>query len=157
MPNGGSQGGYISFIVDKNGVFSPVTWQSRKIRRVVKSTIGAECLAAVEAAEVTIFIATMIRDVLKLSSNIDSFLFCDNRNLVNAVHSSTNLEDKRLVLDISILRDLVEQRELTEFLWIATDLQLADVLTKQGASSKLLLNVLNNVSLRFHKSSGSFR
>ena len=157
LPNGGSQGGYVSFIVDKNGVFSPVTWQSRKIRRVVKSTIGAECLAAVEAAEVTIFIATVIRDVLKLSSNIDSFLFCDNRNLVNAVHSSTNLEDKRLVLDVSILRDLVEQRELTEFLWIATDLQLADVLTKQGASSKLLLNVLNNDSLRFHKSSGSFR
>ena len=154
--NGGSQGGYISFLVDKNGIYSPIAWQSKRIRRVVKSTIAAECLAAVEAAETTIFIASMLKDILKLSKNIDTFLFCDNRNLVNAVHSTTNLEDKRLRIDVSILRDFIEQRELTEFLWVATDLQLADVFTKQGASCKLLLSVLNNSVFRFHKSSASF-
>ncbi len=156
LPNCGSQGGYISLIVDENGVFSPIAWQSRKIRRVVKSTIGAECLATVEAAEFTIFVATMIKNILHSSPNIDTFLYSDNRNLVNAVYSSTNLEDKRLVLDISILRDLIERRELTELKWVATDLQLADVFTKQGASCKLLLNVLNNHALRFDKNSGSF-
>ena len=91
-----------------------------------------------------------------LSKNIDTFLFCDNRNLVNAVHSSTNLEDKRLVMDISILRNLLEQQEITELFWVPTDLQLADIFTKQGASSKLLLSVLNSSVLRFHKSSASF-
>ena len=98
----------------------------------------------------------MIKNILKSLPNIDTFLYSDNRNLVNAVYSSTNLEDKRLVLDISILRDMIERRELTELKWVATDQQLADVFTKQGASCKLLLNVMNNHTLRFDKSSGNF-
>ncbi len=155
LPNAGSQGGFISFIVDKNGLYSPVTWQSRKIRRVVKSTIAAECLAAVEAAENTIYIATLLGAIIK-SPRVDTFLFCDNRNLVNAVHSSTNLDDKRLVIDVSVLRDLVDQGELTKFLWVSTDCQLADVLTKQGASAKLLCEILNNLELRFDKTLGHF-
>ena len=156
LPNAGSQGGYVSFLIDKNGVYCPLAWQSKKIRRVVKSTLAAECLAAVEAAEVTIYLANVLKNILCISRNIDTVLFSDNRNLVNAVHSCTNLEDKRLVIDVSILRDLLEQQELTELLWIATNFQLADVLTKQGASSKLLTNVLNNSNFRFCKSSGCF-
>ena len=157
LPNAGSQGGHVSFLVDKNGMYSPITWQSRKIRRVVKSTIAAECLAAVEAAESTVYLATLLSDILKLSRRIDTFLFSDNRNLVNAVHSSTNLEDKRLVIDISILRDLIDQQELTEFLWVSNEWQLADVLTKHGASTKLLSTVFNDPHLRFNKSSARFR
>ena len=156
MPNAGSQGGFISFFIDKNGLYSPITWQSRKIRRVVKSTIGAECLAAVEAAENTIYYATLLKDVLKFDRKIDTRVFCDNRNLVHAAHSSTNLEDRRLVIDVSVLRDLIDQQELTAFSWISTDCQLADVLTKQGASTKLLLDVFNNVELRFDINSGRF-
>ena len=156
LPNAGSQGGYLSFLIDKNGLYSPVAWQSRKIRRVVKSTIAAECLAAVEAAENTIYLAMLLKDILKLLKNIDTFLFCDNRNLVNAVHSSTNLEDRRLVIDVSVLRDLIDQKELTEFSWVSTECQLADVLTKQGASTKLLSNIFNNVNLRFDRNSARF-
>jgi hypothetical protein len=47
LPNAGSQGGFVSFLIDKNGLYCPITWQSRKLRRVVKSTIAAECLAIV--------------------------------------------------------------------------------------------------------------
>ena len=137
-------------------MYSPIIWQSRKIRRVVKSTIGAECLAAVEAAECTIYLASLLSNILKLSRKIDTFLFCDNRNLVNAVHSSTNLEDKRLIIDISILRDMINQQDLSEFLWVSTEWQLADVLTKHGVSNKLLLSVFNDLHLRFHKDSVRF-
>ena len=154
--NGGSQGGFLSFLVDKNGVFSPIAWQSRKIKRVVKSTIAAECLAAVEASEMTIYIATMLKDVLNRPGKIDTYLFCDSKNLVNAVHSSTNLEDKRLVIDVSVLRDMLEQQELTKFMWVTTEIQLADTLTKQGASDKLLINVFNDTRLRLDLKSGSF-
>lgn len=156
LPNAGSQGAHVSFLVDKNGLYCPVMWQSRKIRRVVKSTLGAECLAAVEAAENTIYLATLVANILNLSRRIDTFLFCDNRNLVNAVHSSTNLEDKRLVIDISVLRDMIDQQELTAFTWVSTEWQIADALTKQGASTKLLLNVFNGSHLRFDKKSVRF-
>ena len=143
LPNGGSQGGFVSFLIDKAGLYCPIAWQSRKIRRVVKSTIAAECLSAVEAAEMTIYLATLIKDIFQLTSIVDTFVYCDNRNLVNAVHSSTNLEDKRLVIDVSVLRDFLQQKELSDFCWVSTEFQLADTLTKQGASDKLLINVLN--------------
>ena len=146
LPNAGSQGSYIILLVDKNGCYCPIAWQSRKVRRVIKSTIAAECLAAVEAAEMAIFIAYVIKDILQLPMITQTFLFCDNKNLVNAAHSSTNIEDKRLVIDVSILRDLLERKELTGFIWVPTDKQLANALTKRGASDKQLLNVFNKCS-----------
>ena len=36
---GGSQGRMIVFIEGSNGKYMPLTWQSRKLRRVVKSTL----------------------------------------------------------------------------------------------------------------------
>ena len=143
--------------MDNNGLYCPIGWQSRKIRRVVKSTLAAECLAAVEAAEITVYIATVLKEILKSSHSIDTFVFCDNKNLVNAVHSSTNLEDKRLLIDVSILRDMLERHELTNFVWVSTEHQLANALTKQGASCKFLINVFNDISLRFHKHSAVFK
>ena len=154
--NAGSQGAYITFLIDKNGVYSPVTWQSRKIRRVVKSTLAAECLAAVEATDMTVYIASLLKDIFKCNVDIPTYVFCDSKNLVNSVHSTTNLEDKRLVIDISVLRDQLEQHELTKFIWVPTKDQLANMLTKQGASSKELIQVFNDSNLRFDLLTGSF-
>ncbi len=146
LPNAGTQGSYVTFLVDQNGCFCPIAWQSRKVRRVIKSTIAAECLAAVEAAEMSIFLAYLVKDILELPKLIDTFVYCDNKNLVNAAHSSTNVEDKRLVIDVSMLRDFLEHKELTGFVWVPTEKQLANPLTKRGASDKQLLNVFNNCS-----------
>ena len=156
LPNAGSQGAFLSFIVDKNGKYSLIAWQSKKIRRVVKSTIAAECLAAVEAAEMTTYIAAVIRDILSLPKSIDTILFCDNKNLVSAVHSSTNLEDRRLVIDVSVIRDLLQQHELTHFKWIATEFQVANTLTKQGASDNLLLKALSGAHMHMDCDTGLF-
>ena len=157
LPNAGSQGSFVTLLIDKNGMYCPIAWQSRKIRRVVKSTLAAEGLAAVEAAEITSYLAILLKEILQISGTIDALVYCDNQNLVNSVHSSTNLEDKRLLIDVSILRDMLQQHELTDFLWISTDNQLANVLTKQGASNKLLVNVFNNTNLRFCYETADFR
>ena len=87
---------------------------------------------------------------------IKTFLFCDNKNLVSAAHSSTNIEDKRLVIDVSILRDLLERKELSGFIWVPTDKQLANALTKRGASDRQLLAVFNKCS-RFNFDSVDFK
>ena len=51
LPNGRSQGGFILFLCDQEGHAAPIHWQSKKIRRVVKSTLAAECLALQEAGQ----------------------------------------------------------------------------------------------------------
>ena len=155
LPNGGSQGAFITFVVGKNGLYSPITWQSRRLKRVVKSTIAAECLACIDAAETTVLIATALRQFLRDSCQIRTMIYCDNKSLVNSVYSSTNVEDKRLRIDICVLRDMIANKEVSDVVWISKNLQIANCMTKNGASIYSLLFVLNN-KLVFNFSNGVF-
>ena len=154
LANHGSQGGFIAFIIDNKGIYSPIAWQSRKVRRVVKSTIAAESLAALDAAEMSVFLVAVLKDILKIDK-CESHIVCDNRSLVDSVYSSTKLEDMCLLLDVSVLRDMIEKQLITGVHWVPSDHQLADCLTKQGAPDQKLMNVLNN-KLKFDFQTLSF-
>lgn len=45
LPDGGTQGGAIIVLMGKGGKFCPLFWQSKKIRRVVRSTLAGKSLA----------------------------------------------------------------------------------------------------------------
>ena len=62
--DGGSQGGYVIFLEGQNGNCTPSMWQSKKLRRVVKSTIAAETLFQVEDSEACFWLSSMLKDVL---------------------------------------------------------------------------------------------
>ena len=49
LPDGGSQGGYFIVLMGENGKFSPLCWQSKRIRRVVRSSLAGETLAMADA------------------------------------------------------------------------------------------------------------
>ena len=156
LPNGGSQGAYITFLIDNVGVYVPIAWQSRRVRRVVKSTVAAECLAAIESAENVVLISAALKSIMKnFVCSINTFVYCDNKNLVNAVYSSTKVEDQRLQIDICVLRDMVLNHELSKICWVPTKYQIANCLTKTGASIYDVLSVLNN-KLRFNFAEGTF-
>ena len=68
----------------------------------------------------------------------------DNELLCDAVHSTkTIIEDKQLKIDIGILREMLHNREISSIEWIDSDKQLADPLTKGGASTNKLMEALN--------------
>ena len=48
---GGKSKGYIVLIKSRDGVISPLSWRSRKIKRFVKSTLAALTLALNEAPD----------------------------------------------------------------------------------------------------------
>ena len=50
--NYGSQTGYIISLIDERGNRAPIYWKSHKTRRIARSTLEAETLSIVEAAEV---------------------------------------------------------------------------------------------------------
>ena len=54
-----------------------------------------------------------------------------------------NIENKRLKIDIGILREMLHKQEISSIEWIDSDKQLADPLTKGGASSNKLIEALN--------------
>ena len=142
LQGGGSQGGYIVFLADNRGCKCLVSWQSRKVRRVVKSTLAAETLALLDAAESGIFVASMIGELLNIGSYRPTVkCFVDNKSLVETLHSTRNVDDKHLRINIAVLREMIEKRDITVS-WVQSAKQLANALTKRGADASLLLSVI---------------
>ena len=58
MSDGGSQGGFITYLVPKNNFFSPIIWKSKSyVCRVVKSVKAAETLIQIKTAEACFWLA----------------------------------------------------------------------------------------------------
>ena len=142
LSNGGSQGGYVIFLQGMNKQYMPIVWQSKRIKRIVKSTLAAETLAMVDLAEACIYYRKLIIDLLQLEDspkNIKIFCKTDNSCLFDAVHSTTQILDKRLRIEMAILRQMLDREEIAEISWIPANNQIADALTKTGVPSFKIL------------------
>ena len=142
VQNGKSQGGFIIFVVNPEGEKCPIFWQSRAIRRVVKSTLAAETLALVECAETSAYIAMILQELT--SVKLEIVCKVDNKSLVQAIYSSKGVDDRRLRVDIAVIKDMLDRNELNEVSWIPTKLQVADPLTKRGACTTQLCAALRH-------------
>ena len=83
-----------------------------------------------------------LSETLKIEK-IPISLITDNESLANAVRSTTSVEEKRLRVDISALREMLNNKDIDEIKWTATNHMLADCLTKQGAKVDELLAVVH--------------
>ena len=83
LPHGGSQGGFILFLADDEGNKCLIFWQTRRLKRVVKSTLAAETMALLDGAETSIYILGMINKVLG-KNDITVTCITDNKSLHNA-------------------------------------------------------------------------
>ena len=72
LQHGGSQGCFIIFVTDQNKCkASPIAWQSRKLKHVVKITLAAEILFQVEASEACFWLGSCrkFRSILRLHTS----------------------------------------------------------------------------------------
>jgi hypothetical protein len=142
LSNGSSQGGYIIFLTDEGGYTSPICWSSRKLRRVCRSTLTAETMAMLDAIDASIWLSHIIAEVADCDLQPIE-VKTDNMSLVESVHSTTAVEEKRLRVEIASIRESIRKKEVNVE-WVDKEKQLADVLTKQGADSVKLMTVLHN-------------
>jgi hypothetical protein len=134
LKNNGSQGGQLILLKDRNGKYCMLNWKSKKIKRTVKSTEAAE------GAELAFVLQSFLKELTGVSVPIT--LRTDNKSLWQNIHSSKQLSDERLQIDISIMREMLEKSEVAKVEWVTTEKQLADCLTKKGASSRKLVQAL---------------
>ena len=142
LPNGvSSAGGFIIFLADSKRNVCPLYWESRKIRRVVKSTLAAETLAASDAIDNAYYLSEILSQILfKNKVNIPIELYVDNKSLYDNVFSVKNVAEKRLRIDIAAIKELVAEEKL-KLKWVETKCQLADGLTKKGVNPNRISNV----------------
>ena len=141
LPDGGSQGGHLILLMGQNGGVNLLSWQSKRLKRVARSTIAAETLSVMNGCESSILIANQISEILKIAK-MPIIVVTDNESLANAVRTTTSVEEKRLRIDMACLREMISTGEIQELKWVATEHQLADCLTKQGAKTDHLLALI---------------
>ena len=145
LKDGGSQGGYIVFWKNEENKIGTIAWRSRRLRRVAWSTLAAETLALVEAVDAAIFIKNIVKEI----TNKDVPIKCmvDNKSLERNLRSLKPVEEKGLRAYIGSIREKMTNGEIKKVEWIATNKQLANCLTKKGASSQGLINTLQGGKL----------
>ena len=143
LKDGSSQGGMIIFLVDSKGRASPISWTSKKLRRVSTSTIAAETMSLLDTIDACMWLSHYSKWAdrwnAKNPRNIHWQHVVDRSS--SLVHSTKAVEEKQLRVDIAAVRESIKHKEII-VQWIDNKGQLADVFTKQGANSQVLLDVM---------------
>ena len=140
LPSGASQGGFIVFL-SGGGRVLPFMWQSKKLNRVTKSPLASETMELADAADAGHLTAVIVKEVFALSTEPAVKCYTDSKSLIEHLKTSHVIQDSRLRVDVARMREMIELNECT-MEWINGEEQLADPLTKAGASPNKLLEVL---------------
>jgi hypothetical protein len=132
----GSCAGFAVFLVDSGGNSCVIAWHSGKVKRIVKSTLSAECLSLTDGLDMTIY----LREILKfcIGKKLAIHAVIDNLSLLEAIKSTKQVAEKRLCIDIASIKEAIATETVTVH-WVKGEHQLADCLTKRGASGDNLL------------------
>lgn len=138
LNDGGSQGGMLIELVS-NKMTSPIAWQSKRISRVVNSTMAAETLAMVKALDAGFLIASLVGELLhEEKKKIQVEAVTDSEALYESAYSTKSLKDRRLRIDMAIIREYIIKNGCV-MTWVPSGDQLADILTKEGVDDTKLL------------------
>ena len=97
-----------------------------------------------EAVEDAIYLKHILSEVMLTQSSVKIVAFVDNRDVVDAVYSTKQVDDRRLRIDISSLKEFIVNKELSSVRWCPGSLQLANGMTKKGAKVDDMLNILQS-------------
>jgi hypothetical protein len=139
LEDGSSQGAYIVAVKGKLGLI-PLSWQSKKLHRITKSPLASEASAVCEGADATYLIAATMKEVYP-QTDVKVVCKTDSKSLFDNLKTTKVNADKRLRVDMSRLKEMAIEEEV-KFQWIEGRIQLADALTKRGASTDLLVEAL---------------
>ena len=143
-----SQAGLIVLLADNTGgvleagkkaKVTALTWRSHRVKRVVRSTLAAETMAALEAVENADLIRAHLTELhydLGFRTHLDDVKsipmihLTDCKSLYDLLHKRGTIpSERRLVIDIEALRNDIEMNNVTSK-WVHTKQMLADCMTK---------------------------
>ena len=87
--------------------------------------------------------ASLVQEIFNLPSLPSVQCYTDNRSLTDTLVTKRVISDRRLRVDVARLREMVAEEEI-RVTWVKDKSQVADALTKRGASSVSLIEVLNS-------------
>ena len=144
----GSVGAHAVFLCNCEGRCCPLSWQANKIKRVVRSSLAAEALSLQEGLEDAIYMKHLLCELLSLPATcLPIFSFVDSKGLVEAVHSTRLVDDKRLRINVGAIKDSLAKHEIETVYWLPGTAQIVNCMTKRGAAGFQLLSALQSGQL----------
>ena len=139
-----SVGGQVILLVNTNKNLACVLcWRSKKLVRKVVSSLAGEALAVVAAIGEIVYNKAILRQIYgERIDKVPVVIFTDSKNLYESVHSTNLVDDAWLIVDVSIIKDALNDGTITCLKRVSGDEMLANCLTKFVASAEKLLEVL---------------
>ncbi|KAI0997196.1 hypothetical protein K3495_g10990 [Podosphaera aphanis] len=155
-----SQLGFVIFIgneVKSNDNFTLtgnlIHWSSTQCKRITRSVLASEIYAMTNAVDMGIAIGATLKSIIfKHGMSPISLVVCTNSfSFYACLDKLGTTKEKRLMIDITSLRQSYERREITEVRWINGRDNPADAVTKPNANSALATIVRKNkLTIRTH-------
>jgi hypothetical protein len=141
-----SCGGHVIVLVGQNQACCVLAWSSKKIKRVVRSTLAAEMLSLSEALEHTIYLRHEVMELVGKGS-LPIIGIVDNKSVVDALYSTKSVGDKRLRIDVGAVKEMLRDGVVDKVVWVPGSDMVADVLTKKGVASYQILQLIQTGKL----------
>ncbi len=132
-------------LADANGNACPIHYASWKSRRVSRSVLSAEVYALSACFD---YAYTLRKDLeFMLGKKIPLYLFTNSMSIFDAITKLSSTSEKRLLIDISSIRQAYILGKIQNMAHISSEHNLADPLTKR-TNSPTLTTLLETGKLR---------
>jgi Reverse transcriptase (RNA-dependent DNA polymerase) len=133
-----TQGGRLFALTDMDGhrVSGWIYWESRKVKRVCRSTLTGEVLSLGEAYDTAVWLRQLCFELLGVLLPIR--IVVDSMGLMKNMLTTKLTAEKRLRIDLAVARQGLRRGEFI-MTWVPSRSNLADSLTKESASDQTRL------------------
>ena len=101
---------------------------------MVQSTLAAETLSLSDGCDATFYVNILLSEFIQKNSKpMNIITYTDNQSLTVTVHSTKQTLERRLIVDISFIREMVGNNKI-QVIWVDKDKQISGVQTKSGVS-----------------------
>ena len=120
-----------------------LNWRSKKIRRVVNSSLAGEALATADTIGELVYQKAILVFIFgENMKDLPVIAATDSQNLHTAVQGTSLIEDAWTIPDIACIKEAVEKKVINDLLKVRGEDMLANCLTKKGAGGAKLMEVL---------------
>lgn len=86
-------------------------------------------IALLDCAEAAFYITSIIKEV---SSCLELKINCitDNKNIIQALYFLLKVGNKRLQVDMAVIKGILDRKEIKRVTWVAMSQQIIDCFTK---------------------------
>jgi hypothetical protein len=112
-------------------------WSSIKCKKVTRSVLAAELFVMIHDFDVDSVLKSILIKMLDKKTFISLILITDSKFLYDCLIRLNIIVEKRLMIDVMILRQFYERREITEMIWIHDINNSVDSMIKTKLSSTL--------------------